>query len=160
MSARRKYGVNGTVGPARGFTWSEVDDGYGKLPSTQDGLRRVVRQARLLNQLRAYIAGRYDVPKKNVGIGVNSWYRSGPYNRAIGGASQSQHVEARATDIVVVVKRKNGRVVRLSPAWVGKLAAAGVPAFRDGGIGVYGPAEGNFTHVDHRPNGPARWTGH
>lgn len=157
MAARPKYGINGTVGPARRFTWAEVEDGYGNLPSTE-GKARVVRQARLLNRLRRVIATKYDVDPRAVGIVVNSWYRSPAYNRAIGGATLSQHIEARATDIVIVVKRKHGGTVRLSPAWVGKLATE-IRAFREGGIGVYSPAGGNFTHVDHRPNGPARWTG-
>lgn len=151
-----KYGIHGTVGPAPGFTWEEVRDGWGKLPTSERDLRRIVYQARYLNQLRQYIADKHSVPRRNVGIYVNSWYRSWAYNRRIGGASRSQHPQSRATDIVVVVKLNTGKRVRLTPAYVGKLAAK-VAAFRDGGIGVYGPKSGNFTHVDHRPNGPARW---
>jgi hypothetical protein len=33
--------------------------------------------------------------------------------------------------------------------------ADGIPAFHRGGIGTYK----TFTHVDHRPDGPARWNG-
>lgn len=155
--AARKYGIHGTVGPAPGFTWKEVDDGWGRLPKTDAKRKRIVYQARYLNGLRAYIAKIYNIRRRDVIIIVNSWYRSPGYNRKIGGALFSQHAQSRATDIVVFIKRPNKPVTRLNPAWVGKLADRAVMAFRNGGIGVYPPAKGNFTHLDHRPNGPARW---
>ena len=150
VPARRKYGVNGTVGPAVRFTWSEVESGDGKMPPTKVHRRRVVVQAKLLNQFRKVIAKHYRVSFADVSINANSWYRSPAYNEKIGGALFSQHVEARATDIVVVV---NG--TRLHPRKVAELAEA-VPAFRNGGIGWYDAEHGNFTHVDHR-DGAARW---
>lgn len=146
-----KYGVRGTVGPAVRFTWSEVESGDGKMPPTKVHRRRVVVQAKLLNQLRKVIAKHYRVSFADVSINANSWYRSPEYNAQIGGARFSQHVEARATDIVVIV---NG--TRLHPRKVAELAEA-VPAFKNGGIGWYDAEHGNFTHVDHRPDGPARW---
>lgn len=147
----RKYGVAGTVGPAVRFTWAEVESHDGKMPPTVTHRRRTVVQARLLNKLRKHIAEHYSVSFGSVAIVVNSWYRSPAYNASIGGARFSQHVEARATDIVVYVGRK-----RLSPRKVAELAEA-VPEFRRGGIGWYDAEHGNFTHLDHRPNGPARW---
>ncbi len=151
-----RYGAFGTLGPAPGFSWAEVEDGYGKLPSSRFMRTRIVLQARYLNGMRALIAERFDVPKSRVTILPTSWYRSYWYNRKIGGARFSQHVQARATDVVVLVKRKDGRVVRLSPSYVGKFAVR-ISAFNGGGIGVYGAGRGMFTHLDHRPNGPARW---
>ena len=145
-----KYGVNGTVGPAIRFVWSETDctDGS-KVPSH---LRdRVVTQARALNKLRKVVAKHYGVKFSDVRISVNSWYRSPEYNASIGGATQSQHVEARATDINIFVEK-----TRLNPSTVAELAEA-VPEFKLGGIGWYDESHGSFTHVDHRPNGPARW---
>jgi uncharacterized protein YcbK (DUF882 family) len=151
----RKYGAFGTVGPAAGFRWSEVDCNGGecKLPSDRQSRKRFRKQARALNMLRAVV--RIAFRTRHVIISVNSWHRCAAYNRSIGGATQSQHVECRATDIVVFVGRGAG-LRRLSPERVAQLAAK-VPAFRKGGIGWYDSRHGNFTHVDHRPNGPARW---
>jgi len=77
-------------------------------------------------------------------VGVTSGYRCPDHNRAVGGAKQSQHLLGNAADIVV-----KGRSV----AEMHTLAEQ-VPAFRDGGIGVY-PEQG-FIHVDVR-DGRARW---
>ena len=77
-------------------------------------------------------------------VRVTSGYRCPDHNRAVGGAKQSQHLLGNAADIVV-----KGRSV----AEMHTLAEQ-VPAFRDGGIGVY-PEQG-FVHVDVRA-GRARW---
>lgn len=158
----KKYGITRDgkpvgIGPAPGFTWGEVRDGWGKLPvGDYRAMRRLVYQARYLNQLRTGISETYGIPKRHVFIHVTSWFRSWAYNRKIGGATSSQHPQSRATDIVVVVRLSTGRVVRLNPKWVGKLAQRHVDAFDEGGIGVYGSRSGNFTHVDHRSY-RARW---
>lgn len=145
-----KYGYNGTIGPAVRFTWAETDSGDGEQAK---GVikHNVVHQARLLNQLRKNIAKHYRVGFGDVSITVNSWYRSPSYNSKIGGARMSQHITGRASDITVAVKGG-----RLHPKKVAELAES-VPAFRNGGIGWYDAAHGNFTHVDHRDGGPARW---
>ena len=76
-------------------------------------------------------------------IPILSGYRCPTHNRAVGGASQSQHLTGRAFD----AGRPSARLLR---------AMQQVPGFRDGGIGVY--AHGG-QHGDVRPNGPARWRG-
>jgi hypothetical protein len=146
-----KYGLNGTIGPAVRFTWAEVECTDGQMPPNDLIKGRTVKQAQLLNALRKNIAKHYKVKFSDVAINVNSWYRSPSYNTSIGGAKFSQHVEGRATDITVFVKGE-----RLTPRKVAELAES-VPAFRQGGIGWYDAQHGNFTHVDHRPDGPARW---
>jgi len=148
-----KYGAKGTVGPAPGFSWAEVRCTDGSMPSFV-GRRRAVYQARYLNSLRARVARGYGVKRSHVAIIVNSWYRSPSFNRRIGGARSSQHIQTRATDLVIVVRTKKGKVVRLAPRTTAAYAEK-VRAFNKGGIGVYP----NFTHLDHRPNGPARWSG-
>lgn len=156
MARRPRYGSFGTVGPARGFTWSEVRCTDGTLPRGVRMRRRFRRQARLLNRLRNRIARKYGIPATNVSIIVNSWYRSPNYNARIGGARYSEHVEGRATDVQIYVRLRNGRRVKLAPSYVGKLAARYVPAFQRGGIGVY--TRSGFTHLDHRGY-TARWSG-
>ena len=77
-------------------------------------------------------------------VRVISGYRCPEHNRAIGGATRSQHLLGTAADIVV-----RG----MTPAEMYRLAED-VQAFRNGGIGVY-PDKG-FIHVDVR-DGRARW---
>lgn len=78
-------------------------------------------------------------------IPVISGYRCPAYNKRIGGASRSQHMQGRAADLASS-PIKQSALIR---------AARKVPAFARGGIGEY-PAGG--VHVDIRPNGPAYWT--
>lgn len=154
MPKRPAYGVYGSVGPAKGFTWDEVRCTDGTLPRGLAFRRRVVRQARLLNRMRGKIAKRYGLrPFVDVSFVVNSWYRSPNYNRSIGGASNSMHLYGKATDVQIIIRHR-GKRVKLKPSFVGLLAARYVPAFNAGGIGVYP----TFTHLDHRGY-RARWTG-
>ncbi len=77
-------------------------------------------------------------------VRVTSGYRCSEHNRAIGGATRSQHLLGTAADIVV-----RGMI----PAEMYRLAED-IEAFHNGGIGVY-PDKG-FIHVDVR-DGRARW---
>ena len=74
---------------------------------------------------------------------INSGYRCPPYNKRIGGAPKSQHMQGKAADISA----------RCSPSYVA-MAAEKVPAFENGGICRYA----GFTHVDRRGY-QARWEG-
>jgi uncharacterized protein YcbK (DUF882 family) len=152
-----RYGLYGAVGPARGFTWNEVRCTDGTLDLSLTMRRRYRKQARNLNRLRKAVAKKYGLlqPYTQVSIIVNSWYRSPNFNASIGGAKFSQHVQGRATDLNIVVTTRSGKRVRLSPGEVAEIAGRSVPAFTLGGIGTYP----GFCHVDHRPNGPARWHG-
>lgn len=82
-------------------------------------------------------------------ITINSGYRTETYNRQIGGARNSQHVEGRAADFTVQ---------RRSPSKVHDevLALYNAGELRIGGLGAYP----RFTHVDVREIGRlARWGG-
>jgi len=88
-------------------------------------------------------------------VHVLSGYRPEAYNRAIGGARRSQHVEGRAADVVV-----DGVEARAVHDTALRLAKAG--RMRVGGLGRYP----TFTHVDVRNvqlSGPTsrvvRWIG-
>lgn len=80
-------------------------------------------------------------------IQIISGYRHPEYNKKIGGAKQSQHMEARAADI---------KVAGMAPAEVHaailKLIKAG--EMKQGGLGKYS----TFVHYDTRGTA-ARWTG-
>lgn len=76
---------------------------------------------------------------------VLSWYRTPAYNRQIGGASQSQHMRALATDFTVQWVESVGR---------SKVDAAADRVFRDGGVGRYPAGSVHFDSRGYR----ARWT--
>jgi len=73
---------------------------------------------------------------------INSGYRCSGHNRAVGGASGSQHLEGKAADF---------RIPGLSIQQQRQLAEKYFP---DGGVGFYN----NFVHVDVRGR-KARWSG-
>lgn len=84
-------------------------------------------------------------------IRVNSAYRSPEHNKKVGGARNSQHIQAMAADLAPV----SGTEFDLNRliAVISGLAATGkIP---NGGIGTYS----TFIHYDMRPDGPARWRG-
>lgn len=78
-------------------------------------------------------------------IPILSWFRTPAYNKRIGGASKSKHMEAFATDHTREWANSIGRQ---------KLIREGEIVFKNGGMGIY-PA-GSF-HFDSR-SGRARWS--
>jgi lysozyme len=81
----------------------------------------------------------------DVPIGPISWYRSPAHNRRVGGASRSQHMGGRATDL------SRAFVDRIGPK---RFFAAADVVFRRGGVGRY---PGGSAHVDSRGY-RARWS--
>ena len=82
-------------------------------------------------------------------ITISSGYRTPEYNRRIGGARQSQHVEGRAADIIVKgIRADRVHALALTLHTNGDLKL--------GGLGQYP----TFTHLDIRPGTRlARWGG-
>ena len=147
----RLWGAKGIIGPAGRFTWAEYACSDGAAVPT--ALRsNAALNARNLNNLRRAVAKRNGVSPAQVGIKLNSGYRTPSYNHSIHGATNSQHLYARASDVQVFVKGK-----KVAPSTIAAIAAKDVPTFAKGGIGWYDKAHGDFTHLDVRPNGPARW---
>lgn len=90
-------------------------------------------------QRQAFRMERYRHALGDRSISFLSWYRSPAHNAAVGGASESQHMKADATDRRF---ESSDAVLRI---------------WDTGGIGWAGPGIGNgaILHVDSRP-GPAR----
>lgn len=78
-------------------------------------------------------------------IRVNSGYRTPSYNKKIGGAPNSQHLQAKAADIVA-----KSKTPKQLAAIIEKLISEG--EMKQGGIGVYS----GFVHYDTRGT-KARW---
>lgn len=78
-------------------------------------------------------------------IVINSGYRSPAYNRKVGGAKNSQHLEGKAADIRIEGKKP----VQVKAA-IEKLISEG--KMKNGGIGQYP----SFVHYDVREKA-ARW---
>lgn len=95
--------------------------------------RNLEKLANALEELRTIIGGP---------ISVTSGYRCPAHNQRIGGAKMSQHTLGLAADIISK---------KLTPKELAE-AAEKVPAFINGGVGVYS----RWIHVDVR-NGRARW---
>jgi uncharacterized protein YcbK (DUF882 family) len=78
-------------------------------------------------------------------IKVNSGYRSAEYNKKVGGALNSQHLQGKASDLSV-----SGKTPKEVSDIIEKLINSG--KMQQGGIGIYN----TFTHYDIRGN-KARW---
>lgn len=93
---------------------------------------------RLVTALEAFRHEAGDRP-----VTVLSAYRCKADNSHAHGASHSQHMVGKAAD------------VRVAGAGLAEMYAAAlrVPAFKNGGVGIY---DGNFVHLDVR-DGAARW---
>ena len=77
---------------------------------------------------------------------IMSGFRCKGHNAEVGGVPNSQHTKGTAAD----VRPLNGS----SPNLVAQYAER-IVGFRSGGIGIY--RDLNFTHLDVRTTGPARW---
>jgi len=94
-----------------------------------------------LELIRAELGGR--------GISITSGFRTPEYNRSIGGARASQHMDGRAADFVVA-----GRTPQIVHDRV--LAMYNAELLEIGGLGLYP----RFTHIDVRQGDRlARWGG-
>ena len=119
----------------KNFNLSEFDckDGT-EMPS--ELLTNVLELAENLQVLRDFV---------RVPIKINSSYRSLSHNANVGGSKSSQHLFAKAADIVIESK---------SPEQVANIIKALISEgkMKQGGIGVYN----TFTHYDIRGH-KARW---
>jgi len=127
------------AGYPRNFSYDELRCKSGDECAYPDRLRHLAWTLQLIRE-------EYGKP-----IRVNSGYRSPEYNKEIGGASKSQHMEARAADLAPWSGRDDD-LADLMHAIERLVITGKIP---DGGIGTYR----TFVHYDMRPNGPARWSG-
>lgn len=141
--------INGTH-----FSWEEAlhNSGYTSLAKVPPAVSsRVKIHAANMERLRAKVndaRGAHGLSETSVN--VISWIRSPAHNRAVGGASQSRHMQGDATDIA------REEILRLFPWKNGPRDFDNIldSVFAAGGVGLYLP--GN-RHCDSRGY-RARWT--
>ena len=116
----RKGGAHGGTGPCAGLNTDPP----------QDKWQNAVELARVLQALRE----EFGAP-----IVITNMYRSPKYNKCIGGAKSSQHMEFRAADIKV----SNGQS---ATQWHSRIVSLRNSGLFRGGVGRYK----SFVHVDTR----------
>lgn len=109
-------------------------------------LPNVQKLAKNLQIIRDRVNEKYGkVVGKEIGIVVNSGYRTATYNKKVGGAPSSQHLTASAGDskaVGITIKQYYDTIIELIKE--GKI--------HNGGVGLYN----TFVHYDVRQS-PARW---
>jgi len=112
------------------FTWNEATHGGKRIPANREILNNMIALAAELQKARQAIGKP---------LQITSWYRPPAINKAVGGASQSQHLTGKAVDIVCA-GLTGKQIAALLPDWVG-------------GRGIY---PGNRRHILHLDIGQKR----
>lgn len=119
--------------PGSSFTWGEATKDGTRIPESVAVVNNIIALARQLQRARDQIGRPFQ---------INSWYRPPAVNRAVGGASRSQHLYGKAVDIQV-------------PGYSGRRVANAVMLWWPGGVGIYT----NIPQVVHLDIGPRRMWG-
>lgn len=77
--------------PGSAFMWYEATKNGSRIPPTKQIVDNIILQAKNLDKLRAF--------NGNKPLVVTSWYRDPRTNAAVGGASRSDHLTGRSTDV-------------------------------------------------------------
>jgi len=127
-------------GPSEHLSWAELSCRNGVEYPVEWRSDRAVELARAFERVRELCG---------FPLIVNSAYRTPAYNRYVGGAKASQHVQGRALDLV---PSKGGKQALVT------LRGAAEQAKAEGlvrGIGIYP----TFIHIDVRPGRAQTWHG-
>jgi hypothetical protein len=119
--------------PGSNFTWGEATKNATRIPENEAVVNNIIALARQLQRARNQIGRPFR---------ITSWYRPPVVNRAVGGASRSQHLYGRAADIEV-------------SGYSGRRVANAVMGWWPGGIGIYA----NMPHIIHLDVGSRRMWG-
>jgi hypothetical protein len=119
--------------PGSNFTWGEATKNATRIPENEAVVNNIIALARQLQRARNQIGRPFR---------ITSWYRPPAVNRAVGGASRSQHLYGRAADIEV-------------SGYSGRRVANAVMGWWPGGIGIYA----NMPHIIHLDVGSRRMWG-
>lgn len=126
-------GARDLVHPGGHFTWGEFTKNLTRVPQKETVINHILRLALYLEDVRDLFG--------NPTIVVNSGYRPPAVNKAVGGATNSQHLYGTAADLVISGFSPQEVYTRLN-AWHGS----------KGGLA----SSSSFTHLDLRGY-RARW---
>lgn len=89
-----------TKGPVEYFTWTEIANNLSKnaIKLVIKDWKNFIDHAMMMNELRIWAVLTYPSIFK-FGLHVSSWFRDPEFNASVDGASNSAHLDARATDI-------------------------------------------------------------
>ncbi len=141
-------GFNDPVSAPKGLDWSDMNckvSKYFTIGEVTQWDRRRIPQSNAVKSNILKLAKELDKVREAWGkpLNVTSWYRPPAINRAIGGATESQHLNGGAADI----KPVDSREIYKFQSWLDDV-------WGSRGLG-YGAKKG-FVHVDIRPY-RARW---
>jgi len=125
--------TNEPIFECRHFTWGEATANGSRKLADKSILFNVVRTAQYLERVRSYFGNR--------AISINSWYRPPSINRAVGGVSNSTHIQGYAVDFTIA-GISPVEVYQKLDSWHGKAGGLGKSVV--------------FTHLDLRGYA-ARW---
>lgn len=113
------------------LTWGEITKDCKRVPESKDIVENIIEVTKLFGEVR----NKWGSP-----IIVTSGYRPAAVNRAVGGASRSQHIVGRAIDC----KPAEGDIYKFYNVVAGIMRARGT-----GGLGR--GMRLSFVHIDNRP---------
>ncbi|WP_099700045.1 D-Ala-D-Ala carboxypeptidase family metallohydrolase [Gloeocapsopsis sp. IPPAS B-1203] len=125
--------TNEPIFECKHFTWGEATGNGSRKLADKTILFNVVRTAQCLERVRSHFGNR--------AIKINSWYRPPSINRAVGGVSNSTHIQGYAVDFTIEGITPV-EVYQKLDAWHGKAGGLGKSVL--------------FTHLDLRGYA-ARW---
>ena len=134
---RGEVGLNSSITGAVHFTWAEATRGGSRMPVNAGITNQIIEIAKAMDNVRAMLGGHP--------ITVTSWYRPPAVNRAVGGASQSTHLQGHAVDFQHPRLRPRDIYNRLDPWWGNR-----------GGLAWCDSPGRSFVHLDAR-GFRARW---
>ena len=82
----------------KNFTLEEMKNSLAAEEIKLELTPEVIEHAQMIQELRDWAVKTYPTTFKD-GLSVSSWYRTKQFNKSVGGASNSIHLIARATDI-------------------------------------------------------------
>ena len=119
--------------PSKHFSWEEICNNLTKNPMKFLDSPEARRHLRMMDDFRDYMATYIPVPFATEGLVPTSWYRDEDFNREIGGAPNSAHLPACASDIKNIDTGNEILVTKAITAWQVICMKYGVV----GGIEIY-----------------------